>query len=257
MKFTVLPTAAFLTVLGFSTGVGAENLEHLSQLLSTQQCPGCDLSGSGLVMSNLSGAQLSGANLSHANLSQANLTGADLTGADLTGASLHGANLTGANLSGAILNGTDLRGAYLNQANFTGTNLDAAYVQGATGIPNSAGTPDLFYGWGMLESNKGNYTAALEHYNKAIALDPEFAPAYLGRGLVLYRLGNEPGAIENGEMASQLFEEQENDPGHEASENFLKTIEGIRNSRSELQMRREMDKLVRGVGSLLLQFLLR
>ena len=33
-----------------------EDLNHLQQLLSTRKCPQCDLSGSGLVQSNLAGA---------------------------------------------------------------------------------------------------------------------------------------------------------------------------------------------------------
>ena len=66
MKSTILATTLFFSL---STPLLAENLSHLSQLLSTKECPFCDLSGSGLVMSNLAGAKLNGANLSQAAIS--------------------------------------------------------------------------------------------------------------------------------------------------------------------------------------------
>lgn len=57
------------------------NPTHVSRLLETKQCPGCeldgaDLKGANLEKANLQGAELHGANLSGANLREANLTGA-------------------------------------------------------------------------------------------------------------------------------------------------------------------------------------
>ncbi len=46
--------------LNFSLVGYGEDLNHLQQLLSTRKCPQCDLSGSGLVQSNLVGAKLNG-----------------------------------------------------------------------------------------------------------------------------------------------------------------------------------------------------
>jgi uncharacterized protein YjbI with pentapeptide repeats len=255
MKSPLIPTAAILTLATLAPAVSAENLDHLNQLLSTKQCAQCDLSGAGLVQANLAGANLSGANLSQANLSQANLSGADLRGANLSGASLNGANLIGANLSGAALNGTDLRGSYLTNANLLGTQLDNAYVQGALGMPNNAGTPELFYSWGLLETRKGNYLAALENYDKALNLNPEFAPAYLGRGLAQYRLGKDAVAVQDAQIASQLFEAQKNTNGYQASQNFIKGIEAARKA-NEPQRSSGFDQIVQTVGSLLLQYFL-
>ncbi len=257
MKITCISLTALFTTFGVVFPVRAENLAHLSQLLSTKQCQLCDLSGSGLVMANLAGASLIGANLAGANLSQANLTGADLRGANLSGASLYGANLTGANLSSATLNGTDLRGAYLINTNLTGTNLELAYLQGAKGISQNAGTPELFYGWGLIETKEGNYREAIDHHNKALTLDPEFAPAYLARGYALLRLGNEQGAIVNAEMASQLYEKQENPQGQETADNFAKNIEAFQEARKKDRGTPQLDGIVRGVASLALQFLLK
>lgn len=255
----IFPLALLLPVLvcaGLAGRARAENLEHLNQLLSTKNCPGCDLSGSGLVTADLVGANLAGANLVGANLSQANLTGANLEGANLSGASLNGANLTGANLSSANLQGTDLRNTYLANAVFTFTSLDTAYMQGARGVPQSAGTPDSFYGWGLMETNKGNYRAALDHFNKAIVLDDDYAPAYLGRALVLFRMGNEQGAKLNGEKAAALFKEQGNPAGVETSDSFLQNLQAIADARSQRQNSANLDRIVTGLAPIVLKFLL-
>ncbi len=255
MKPTILATATVLSAISLSVPVQAENLQHISQLLNTKQCPQCDLSGTGLVMANLVGAKLSGANLSQANLSRANLSGADLSGANLSGASLNGTNLSGANLSGANLAGTDLRDAYLVNANLTGVSLDTAYVQGAIGIPYYAGTPEQFHRWGLAEVKQGNYNAAIEHYNRALSINPNFAPAYLGRGIAFYRLGKEAEATQDAQTAANLFETQENTIGYQASQEFIQAMELDRNNSND-QGSSRFDNVIRGVGSLLLQFLL-
>ncbi len=220
MKTIFIASFTLLGLWQFSDLAKAENLNHLTQLLSSKNCVSCDLTGSGLVNANLSGANLKKANLSDANLSRANLAGADLSYANLTGASLNGANLTGANLTG-----TDLRDSYLQNANLKGTQLNTAYIQGATGIPSSAGTPDLFYSWGVMEMNKGNYKSSLEYYNKALELDPGFSRAYLGRAFSQFRLGYSQKAIDDAKIAARIFEEQKNTAGVESSENLIKSIE--------------------------------
>jgi uncharacterized protein YjbI with pentapeptide repeats len=264
MEFLVNPmsislrtlTSFWLLVLLAAPAI-AENVNQLAQLLSTKKCPMCDLSGSGLVFADLTGANLAGANLAGANLSQANLSGANLTGANLSGTSFNSANLTGADLRGAIMNGTDLRGAYLTNANFTATNLDSAFVQGVVGMPTNAGTPELFFGWGLLESRKGNFKAALSNYNKALNLDPHFAPGYLGRGLALLKMGDETAAKQNVEYASKLFEEEKNTDGYDTAQNFLKNLQAMQDARANGAGTPQLDAIVRGVASLALQFLLR
>ena len=249
----ILATAAIFTTLNLSTPLRAENLQDLSQLLATKQCTQCDLEGSGLVMANLVGAQLSGANLSGANLSRADLRGADLSGADLSGTSLYGANLSGAILIGAKLYGSDLRKAYLVNANLIGVSLDTAYMEGAIGIPNYAGTPEQFHFWGLAEAEKGNYNRAIEHYNQALSINPQFAPAYLGRGLARYRLGDEPGAIEDGEIAVKFFKEQGNETGRQGAEHFLEGMEFARNA--PRGGGGGVEKVLGSIGGLLLRFL--
>ncbi|NDJ16922.1 pentapeptide repeat-containing protein [Myxacorys almedinensis] len=186
----------------------AENVEHTQKLLSTKQCQNCDLSRAGLVFAQLSGANLSQANLVGANLSQANLVGANLTGTNLTGATLHGANLSGAILTGANLSGVDLRNAYLVDADLTGTRLDNALLQGAIGLSSNTGNALDFYRWGVEAGSKKQYERAIEHFNQALARQPDFAPAQLARGMARLELGDQSGAIQDLEQASTLFTRQ-------------------------------------------------
>lgn len=254
MKPILLTTAAIFTAITLNTSALAENLQNIQKVLSTKNCPGCDLTDAGLVMAELVGANLSGADLSRANLSRANLVGADLTGANLSGASLNGANLTGANLSGAILVGTDLRSAYLVNAQLFGTDLSSAYIQGTIGLPQYAGTAEDFYAWGVIEAERGNYQAAIEHYNQALNLKAEFAPAYLARGIARFRLSDHGGAIRDAQVASQLFTDQENPVGFQASQNLIQMVEITQNP-PEVRSRPSFGNALVGIGSLLLRFL--
>jgi uncharacterized protein YjbI with pentapeptide repeats len=253
MKLTILTTAALLTTTSLSAVANAENLQQTQQLLSTKECAQCDLSNAGLVLSDLAGANLSGANLSRANLSRTNLAGADLSGANLSGASLNGANLSGANLSGANLNGTDLREAYLVNAKLYGTTLNMAYVQGAIGIPQYAGTPEDFYAWGVSEAARGNYREAIEKFNQVLTVKPDFAPAFLARGVALYRLGDEAGATLDAQSAGVLFTAQGNTLGYQTSQNFVKAIEVARNPPK--QRGPSFGDFLGSIGSVLLQLL--
>ncbi|NBD32761.1 MAG: hypothetical protein GVY17_07320 [Cyanobacteria bacterium] len=256
MSLRIVTTATFLTVLLSPSVALAENLTDLNQLLSTQTCQRCNLINAGLVRADLAGAQLQGANLINANLSRANLSGADLSGADLTGASLHGANLTGANLTGATLNQTDLRNAYLENAQLENTTLETAYIRGAIGIPTSASSAKQFYRIAAAEAEAGNYEGALKYCNLAISVDSEYAPAYLGRGVARFRLGDETGATQDGERALQLFQEQNNPTGIQASQQFMKAMELASQPRENNNGGGGgLNRVFTTVGSLLMRFL--
>ena len=60
MKSIILHTATCLIALTFITPVRAENPQHLQQLLQTNLCRGCDLSGADLQGAHLIGADLRG-----------------------------------------------------------------------------------------------------------------------------------------------------------------------------------------------------
>lgn len=259
MLLRTATTAAFLTVLLAPSVTLAENLSHLEKLLSTDTCQNCNLVNAGLVRAELSGAQLQGANLTNANLSRANLSGANLRGANLTGASLHGANLRGANLTGVTFQGTDLRNAYLNNAQLQGTSLEMAYIKGAIGVPTTASSAEQFYRIAIAEAEEGNYQTAIEYCNRAISADRDYAPAYLGRGVARYRLGNQVGATQDAERAAELFSEQQNPTGVQASQQFLKAMEIARKQQQENNNNDEgsggLNRVFTSVGSLLMRFL--
>ena len=260
MKSSLLTALAILSTISIATPSQGESLTDLTQLLNTKKCAQCDLSNSGLVQANLVGANLSQANLVGANLSQANLTGADLRGANLTGASLHGANLTGANLAGVNLTGTDLRNAYLANAVLSGVNLDVARIEGIKGIGEDAATAEQFHRWGVRESERGNYNAAVSHYNKAIKIDPEFAPAYLGLGIIQYNFDHRVEANKNTEIAAKLFKEQEHELGYKSATDFSQKMALIEEAEQNMAEKEgglgHVGKFMGSVGSLLLQLLL-
>jgi uncharacterized protein YjbI with pentapeptide repeats len=259
MKASVFVITTLSTIV-ISIPSQAENLSDLNQLLGTKKCSQCDLSSSGLVMANLTGADLKQANLISANLSQANLIGADLSGADLTGASLNGANLTGANLTGANLTGTDLRNSYLGNTNLTDVDLNTAYLEGVRGIADNAATPEQFHRWGVREAERGNYEAAIAHYQRAIKQDLEFAPAYLGLAIIQFRFDNQIAAQKNARTAAELFKKQEHKVGYQTALNFQQQVEAIRQAEENVANRdrgaSNVGKFMGGVGSLLLKLLL-
>lgn len=260
MKSSVLTVIAILSTITIATSVQSESLTDLTQLLNSKKCSQCDLSNAGLVQANLTGADLTQANLVGANLSQANLTGADLRGANLTGASLHGANLMGANLAGVNLTDADLRNAYLANTKLTDVNLDLARVEGIKGLAETAATAEQFHRWGVKESEQGNYKAAISHYQKAIKIDSEFAPAYLGLGIIQYNFDHRLEAQKNAEVAIQLFEEQNHELGLKTARAFQERMTLIQEAEDNLAEQEgglgHVGKLMGSVGSLLLQLLL-
>lgn len=199
--------------------------DHLRQLLNTGSCVQCDLRRVGLVLADLETADLQDANLFGANLSRANLAGADLSNTNLSGANLFGANLMGVDLSGANLTGADLRQAYMLGAILNETQLDYANLQGAIGLPDSAGQFEDFHNWGVASAQLGKHEEALEYYNQAIARNPEFALTYLSRAISRQNLHDTQGAIEDSKVAAELFEAQENPQSAEMAENLVLALE--------------------------------
>ncbi|WP_040483980.1 pentapeptide repeat-containing protein [Lyngbya aestuarii] len=225
MNFRILATVMVLSVVTLVQPTRAENIETIRQLLSSKQCPNCNLAGVGLVLADLVGADLQGANLTGANLSRANLTGANLAGANLTGASLHGANLTGANLARANLNGTDLRGAYLMNAVLSESNIKDAQLVGVIGMPTNTGKAEDYYFWGVQEAKEGNYVNAIDFYSQAIRLKPDLAAAFFGRSMAKADLGDLVGAIEDARSAQKLYETLGSNEGKEISTQLVQILE--------------------------------
>jgi tetratricopeptide (TPR) repeat protein len=252
MRNKIIAIAAFLTTINIIQTAVAANSEHIRQLLANKQCHDCDLSGAGLVMADLSNANLNGANLTGANLSRANLSGADLSNANLKGAGLFGANLSGAKLNGATLAGADLRSTYLVNAEMTGVNLNGANLQGALGIPSQIAKPEEFYAWGVAEAQKGNYHQAIDYFNQAIALKPDYALVYLARGVARYQLFDRQGAFQDAQTAEKLFTNQKNSEGIQTAQAFIKELQTPQTAQVDRGKPNFMDFLG-GITSLFLQ----
>jgi len=245
---------AALMSIGVALPAQAENLDHVRQLLSTKQCTNCELTSAGLVLAQLSGANLAGANLAGANLSQANLAGANLTGANLAGASLSGANLAGAKLTSANLQGTDLTRSYLVGADLTGTQIESALIQGAIGLPTSAGNAEMFYQMAMEAGKHRQYEWAIENFNQVLVRKPDSAPAFVGRAMARLELGDEKGAIQDSEQASVLFERQGDAENAKSTRTLAQTLKNPPKTRASGGFGQT---LINVVGGLLQMFLVR
>jgi uncharacterized protein YjbI with pentapeptide repeats len=254
MKNQIITAAVFLSTLSLTTTVQAANSEHLQQLLATKQCQNCDLTHAGLVMADLSGANLSGANLAGANLSRANLSGADLRGANLSGASLYGANLTETRFSGANLAAADLRNSYLTNAELNGAYLNSTNFQGAMGIPSQIASPEDFYALGVAQGEKGNHQQAISYFSQAIAIKPDYAGAYLARGVARYQLLDRQGAFVDAQVADKLFTSQNNSSGMQTAQAFMKELQTPYTEKVSSGSPSFVD-FFGSLGSILLQFL--
>lgn len=254
MKKGILATSAFLTTLSLNQLVIAANPEHIRQVLASKQCQNCDLSSAGLVLADLSGANLSGANLAGANLSRANLSGADLRGANLSGASLFGVNLSGAKLNGATVAGADLRNTYLVNAELTGVNLSTINLQGAVGIPLQVAKPEEFYAWGVTEAQKGNQQQAIDYFNQAIASKPDYATAYLARGVARFQIFDRLGAFQDAQAAEKLFTSQSNSEGLQTAQAFIKELQTPNQPTKVTAAKPNFVDFVGGLASFLLNF---
>ncbi len=254
MKKHILITVTFLTLISTISTAQAANNEHLSKLLSSKKCENCDLSNAGLIMADLAGADLRGANLSGANLSRANLSGADLRGANLSGASLFGVNLISARLGGAQVAGADLRNTYLTNSELTGVDLKSANLQGAMGIPLTSANSDQFYTLGIAEAQKGNLQSAIDYFSQAIALKPDYAGAYLARGIAYYQQLDRENAVKDAQTATNLFTNQKNATGMQTALAFAKEVKAPYSDRVQPGKSSFFD-FVGSVSSVLLQFL--
>jgi uncharacterized protein YjbI with pentapeptide repeats len=213
-----------LTVLPIANPARAENFEQTRQLLTTRKCARCELSNAGLVFADLSNADLTQANLSGANLSRANLQGADLRGANLTGASLFGANLVGAKLDSANLTVADLRNSYLMGTSMVGAVLNSTLLQGAVGQTPDKGSAEEFYRWALADEQRKDFLAAIDNFTQALNRKPDFAHAYLGRGVVRLQAGNDEAGIADIRQADLLFTAQNNLEGSKITQEMIKQL---------------------------------
>ena len=239
----------------------AANPQDLERLQQTNACVDCDLRGAGLVYGNLQGADLRGADLRGANLSRANLRYGDLRGANLQGATLFGADLSAAQLQNTQMGGSDLREALLFGADMTGADVRQALLTGAMGVPTSViGARDHF-NWGVQEAGRQNFPGAVRYYSQAIAIDGEFAEAYLNRAVARAHLADYDGALTDSAQAQLLFQQNNDTEGAESAETFATELnkylkQARRRERGGNGVGISILEFVRGAGSFLIPLLL-
>ena len=129
--------SSFITVSGklswppFSNGMKSIVIRTAHDIVvSTNRCPGCDLSGLNLSGENLFFADLTGAKLRNVIADGTNFGNARLRGADFSGASLRGANFS-SSYTRTVLEGASFANANLRGASFANTHL------GCVDLPNA------------------------------------------------------------------------------------------------------------------------
>jgi len=191
------------------------NPADLVRLLSSRQCPRCDLRGADLVHADLRGANLQGAVLVGANLGRANLQASNLQGADLRQASLLGADLSGARLQDARLDGTDLREADLHGAEVSAASLQRAHVQGARHLPAGSRSHAALHNEAVQAYERGDYPGAELLFSEAIRSQPEHPESWIGRSLARTRQQQNERAAADLLYASTLTGQQGNQQGEQ------------------------------------------
>lgn len=71
----------------------------------------------------------------------------------------------------------------------------------------------------------GDYVGAIQSYDRAILLDPNFARAYGNRGLVRANLGDGRGAIQDWQQAAKLFLAQGRVANYEMVLGYIRRLE--------------------------------
>lgn len=220
MKFPILTMITLSLAILPITPVRASNLQDIRQLLSTKECENCNLTNAGLVLADLSGA-----------------------------------NLTGANLTGANLAGSDLRGAYLANAIAVDANITEAQLIGVVGLPTNIGNAEDFYRLGVKEALEGNYRNAIDHYNRALSLNPNLAAAYFARSMAWADLGDLNRAMSDAKQAQELYNRLGSQEGQEIAAQLMEIIE-FRQNPQELRARNGgVMELLESATPLLLRFL--
>ena len=188
--------------------VFAGDEKHLIQLLTSHDCPSCQLADVDLTHADLRDANLKDAQLRRANLSQAQLDGADLSGSDLSFTSLQAASLRGADLRNSRLMGTDLRRADLTGALLDQNALDQTHWNGARGVSQGARSHAGLHNAGVDAAQEGRWPAAEQLFGAAIQANPDEPLSWVARGLSRGEQGKDDLASRDFAYAGELFAEQ-------------------------------------------------
>ena len=89
--------------------------------------------------------------------------------------------------------------------------------------PNFA---EAYYNRGNAKSDLGQKHAAISDYDKAIAINPNYANAYNNRGSVKFELGQKQGAISDLKKAAELFRQQNRMDDYQQAIGLIQKIQG-------------------------------
>jgi tetratricopeptide (TPR) repeat protein len=108
----------------------------------------------------------------------------------------------------------DFVSAYVNRANIKDDLGDpsGALVDYATALKYEQSDPNIYYNRGLTYSRLKQYEKAINDYDRAIELNPEYAPPYTGRAIIKHDiLGDKEGGLKDLKMAADLYKKQGNE----------------------------------------------
>ena len=225
--------ALFAGLFGVISPVFAGDEEHLIQLLTSRDCPACQLADVDLTHADLRDANLKDAQLRRANLSQAQLDGADLSGSDLSFTSLQGASLRGADLRNSRIVGTDLRNTDLTGALLDQHALDRSHWHGTRGVAQGARSHAGLHNAGVEAAQAGRWPMAEQLFNAAIEADPDEPLSWVARGLSRGEQGKDDLASRDFAYAGELFAEQGDTTKAEQLKEASQRVYNIKNHTDE------------------------
>jgi tetratricopeptide (TPR) repeat protein len=88
--------------------------------------------------------------------------------------------------------------------------------------PNFAGA---YLNRGVTRSRLGDTQSALADYTAALRIDPNLAGAYLSRGLARAEGGDKPGAMQDFQKAADLFQQQGDKDNYQKAINNLRKLQ--------------------------------
>ena len=92
-------------------------------------------------------------------------------------------------------------------------------------LANGVMTAEDFMRQAGARSEEGDYLGAVQSYDQAIQLDPDYSRAYANRGLVRLNLGDRRGALEDWQQAAKMFLAQGSMTNYEMALGYIRKLE--------------------------------